>query len=413
MWLKNLYLKTKNYPALDLPFYFKSGSWVIGSKTVVQLVNLLIAIIFTRLASKELFGNYKFILAILSLLSIFSLPGFKEALLKYVAEDYNNIYQPVRKMILRWSLVGSLVILLISYYYLILENNNLFAKIFLIAAVFFPLIFFDLWKSFFSAKLKFKKLFIFNLIQSVFLLITIFLILLLSKNLLLLITTYLIIISLFNLIYNHQGEVKNQGQASKAEVKKVKKYGRFLNFLQVINLSCENLDKIILNVFLGPQNLATYAFAIIIPKTLKEYANSLLNIIVPKLVKMDEAKIKSKIKSNLLLIIATSIIASAILIITIPYFIKILFTKQYADAIPYAQLMSLILIFAPLTKLVAKYALAKEKKYIYSLLNNYSQFVAIILYFILIPIWGIQGAIYSTLITTFSQFCFSLYFIRK
>lgn len=60
---------------LHAAYFLKNGSWVTLRYGVIVISGLLISVAFSRLVTKELYGQYQFVIAFISFLSLLSLPG--------------------------------------------------------------------------------------------------------------------------------------------------------------------------------------------------------------------------------------------------------------------------------------------------------------------------------------------------
>ena len=73
---------------------------------------------------KESYGYYRYILSIFSLIGIFSIGGMSTAVTQSVARSLDGILKKAIQMILKWSLLGSTALLIISAYYFNKDNLN-------------------------------------------------------------------------------------------------------------------------------------------------------------------------------------------------------------------------------------------------------------------------------------------------
>ena len=71
------------------------------------------------MVTREVFGEYQFVLSVLAIISILSIPGLNISLIRSVARGYEGDYKKVVKVSFKWSLLGVPVLLMVgSYYYL-------------------------------------------------------------------------------------------------------------------------------------------------------------------------------------------------------------------------------------------------------------------------------------------------------
>ena len=63
---------------IDLAYAIKNEFWVYLRLGISLIIGLAVTVAFTRLAPKEVFGQYNFILAILAIASLLSIPGLNQ-----------------------------------------------------------------------------------------------------------------------------------------------------------------------------------------------------------------------------------------------------------------------------------------------------------------------------------------------
>ena len=100
----------KKYSArvgLNLEYFINNGFWIIIRYATLGVCGLIISSGFTRFFSQETYGQYQYVMSIVALLSIFSLPGFNILALRSVAKGNDGII----KSIVGLSFISSLVAL--------------------------------------------------------------------------------------------------------------------------------------------------------------------------------------------------------------------------------------------------------------------------------------------------------------
>ena len=91
-----------------------------------------------------------------------------------------------------------------------------------------------------------------------------------------------------------------------------------------------------------------------------------------------------------------AVIATILYVLLIPYFFKLLF-PQYIESIPYAQALGLLILSTP-GMWLGQTLIAHMRKTELYVINTIHPIIKITLFAILIPIYGIWGVIYATLI---------------
>ncbi len=171
--------KSEKYFKTDMIYLAKGGFWLTLGQIVSSLSSFLLAIAFANLLPKEIYGTYKYVLSIASLLTIFTLPGINTALVQATARGYGGSIKKILKTKIKWGLVAGLIGLMMSTYYYV-QNNNILALNFLILSVFIP--FMDslgIYSSYLIGKSKFRTSvkcdIIATIVSTIVIIITIFL----------------------------------------------------------------------------------------------------------------------------------------------------------------------------------------------------------------------------------------------
>jgi len=172
------------------------------------------------------------------------------------------------------------------------------------------------------------------------------------------------------------------------------------------------IDNVIMWQFIGPAQVAIYAYAL----RLVERISELIPFSALAFPKMAEKNLKAdgvkrSIFDKFLKLFWFSIPFTILYILFCPLFFKIFF-PAYKESIIYSQILALTLIFSPFSFLSTAFLAEAKKKELY-ILNFAPQILKIILFFILIPLLGIWGGVYSILISQIFFSALTLYFFQK
>lgn len=343
---------------LDLPYFVKNGFWVTMRQIVVILSGFAISIAFARLSSQEILGHYQFVLSILSLASILSVPGLNTSIIQSVARGYEGDYkETVRKSFL-WSLLGVPTILIIGLYYYTQNNSTLGLSI-MIASVFFPFIYApNTWDSFLQGKKRFDISTFYTSVQSTLnALVTVAVVYWSQNNLLAIIIFYLLSYSFFNIFYYLQSlkYVSNQ----KKDPDTIR-YGFFLTKTSLLTIIAENLDKIIIGAFISPAALAAYYIISVIPLKIKDSLKPFLGLLLPKFSVLEEdiftiIKKRKRLFSFFLLGLA---IATAVYYFSIEKLNFLIFGPEYQEYYHYSHYYAVLVFLALPLNILSRYILA-------------------------------------------------------
>lgn len=161
-------LLTEKYFGIDSFYFFKNTFLSVVQRLVGLVTTLIIIYVFGHYTSTTIFGEYNYILSIIGLLGIFSLPGINNALIRSIANGHDKTYNDAFWFKTRFSIIGSIIILLFSIYYLVFKNEiDLFLSLLFLVPLFPFLHLFQLSNDFLVAKKEFKILTKFNVLTSI------------------------------------------------------------------------------------------------------------------------------------------------------------------------------------------------------------------------------------------------------
>lgn len=336
-----LLVDTQKYTQLDHIYLAKSGFWISAFNVLSIGLGIVTTIIFTRFSNKITYGYYQYIIAAVSTIWILSLPGINTAIIKSVAKGNNGSLLLGLRHKLRFSLWGTLVLTASAAFFLYFKHDSLFAKLFLVAAIFYPVhTSFSCLFSFFIAKKRFRELTIWQSISRIWGVITLALAILLVKNIFWIILVYFVASSIFNLVL-YFWLLKKEVLSGESE-SSVISYGRELTLSNVLPQLLGNFDRMVLPVFLGVEALAVYTVAVKIPDTIKGFSSSFDSVFIPKFVDKQGGVLLKKIQN--IWIILVFILGVVICALIMPWAMRFLFGRGYENAIIVSQVYLLMLI---------------------------------------------------------------------
>lgn len=403
------YLKhTGNLLHLDLNYFIKGSFYGILQQLVGVTCGLTVFYLFGHFVSRTVFGQYSLILSILGLLTFFSLPGIDTALITSVRKGFDKSFVAGMKHKFKYSLLGIPVLLIWSIFYL-LQNNIVIFQILVVSAFIFPFLnTFTNFPSFLVAKKLFAKHALLASLSSIFYLFIFLILIFISPTSFWLIIGYfiaLIIPYIFSTIYCLRFiKLKSQIDPN------LRSYGLFLTGTSILPWIAGNSGSIILGSLLGAEYLAVFAIASRFIASAEKNLIVLFKPVSAKLAYQSPKEHLQTLKQHGTKLIILGIGISIIAWFATPYFIRF-FSNQYQDAIPYGQYLSLILVPLPLHWVINDMLIYQKKKLAQILTSVIPDVTKIILYFILIPIWKINGLIAVAVFDRFFQPTIILLFI--
>jgi len=380
---------------IDLAYVIKNEFWVYLRLGTSLITGLAVSVVFARLASKEVFGQFNFILAILAIVSIASMPGLNAAILRSTARgNEGNYKQAVNKRFL-WSLLGIPALLGVGAYYYYYDTQ-IIGICLMISSIFFPFVFApNTWDSFLAGKKRFDLTARYGMVQSSISAAAILGILFLNANhLILILAIHLIITSLLAclLYWRSLKYIENQSKDDECQ-----KYGYFLTGISIVGTVATHIDKIMIGTLLGTSQLAIYAIALVIPTRIKELSKVVWAPFMPKFSQdgIEVGQVLEKLKSFLLPLTLLVLAGSALYLLFIDDILLLLFSEKYVDSIIYAKILLLMILLTIPDGLLGTFIMAKKNVKAIILANYVSPFLGIAIICGFIYVWGIMGAVWG------------------
>ncbi|MBU1557988.1 oligosaccharide flippase family protein [Patescibacteria group bacterium] len=399
---------TEKWTKTDMIYLFKGVSWLTLGNITSSLASFLLAVAFANLIPKETYGTYKYILSLMGLLTIPGLTRMAVSVTRAVARGYEGTVTLAIKTKIRWGLLSGLTSLIFSGYYYY-SGDTVLSIAFLITSIFLPFTgAFAMYEAVLNGKKLFKETAIYNTSKQIVSVTIMIFILFFSGNIFLMIFSYFATETLLNLIFL-KITLKKIPLNKKIDPETIS-YGKHLSLMNILNSIAEIIDKTLLWHFLGATPLAIYSFALAPVFQMKALIVPVSNIAFPKL-----ANVKHNIKKNLLVKITKF---SFVLIIPLGMYLMLssyLFSHlfpQYIEALKYSQLFSFMILFIPFDILNSYLTAQSQKKSLY-ILSTANPIVKITLLFLLVPTYGILGAIITLLLVRLFNTLILLYLFLK
>jgi O-antigen/teichoic acid export membrane protein len=181
--------------------------------------------------------------------------------------------------------------------------------------------------------------------------------------------------------------------------------------MNIRGVVASQLDKILLWHFLGAAPLAIYFIAVTPPLKIKDAFKTIGELALPKFSQRSKQELKRSISKKTFKLFLLIVPIVVFYIILAPLIYKILF-PQYLDSVIYSQVFIISLLLFPRILLDTSLTAQMRKKDLY-LVRTLSPIIQILLLLILLPLYGIWGAIFAILITQISNFGLLLFLFKK
>jgi len=268
-FLASLVEKLETIFKFDVAYVVKSNLYLILPKAALSLAGFGVVFCFTRFASKELYGQFSYIASILGTLAVFALPGMQTAMVQASAVGQDGILRAGTGYRIRYSVVGSLILLVFAGYSGIIAHSvpDLW-KTLLLCAFLFPLAYAtDGYLYFINGKKLFKEFAFFDIATSTLPLIVLSFFIIKGYDLLTLYSAKFIsalLIQLPLLIWVYTRFTSNQNCAGESI-----RFGKEMSFLSLIFSLYAYLDSLIVGTIFGFKDLAVFSIGRLISQGLK------------------------------------------------------------------------------------------------------------------------------------------------
>lgn len=374
----------------------RGGFWSIAGQTVTSLLVFGFAILVAHYLPKDVYGQYKYIIAVVAILSSFSLTGIGTAVFQSVARGFDGALFEGFWLNIRWSALIFLGAFALAIYYFFQGNSTLAFGVLIGGSLSPFLASANLASTFLSAKKDFARSSIYyDIIENLLAVGALAVTILLTHNPLIIAAVYFVgnTLATFWLyrrvvrIYKPDPTKTDPGMLT---------YGKHLSLMGILNGIAGNIDQVLLFHFVGPVELAIYNFATAIPDQTKGPLKTLNTMLQANFANRPTDEIHSGMRNKMLMLFVTSFAFVVLYIVFAPFIYHTLF-PNYMDAVFYSQIYAFS-IFSVVVNPATSYLLAKKKiqeQYINTFITVSFQIILLAGGVIL---FGLLGLIYARVI---------------
>jgi O-antigen/teichoic acid export membrane protein len=401
---------SEKYTKTDMVHVFTSNVWINAGRVIAIASGLLLTTAFANLLAPELFGAYKYVLAAASVVGGFALNNMSGALMRAVAQGKQHVTPAVVRTMMLWSVPASLVSAGIGLYYL--YNDNTLLGVGFLGIAFFNVISngYGLGKSIILAKADFKNSFWVGTARTLFPIVIVIATLFVTKNVAWILLAYFFSNALGSWLQYHWAVWHFKIKGSPEDVAETIKFGKQLSVLGFFVLISGQIDQLLLFHFSGGAQLALYALALAPVLETRNLLDNFLSILFPKLAAQEKEAARRSLSLRLKQLTALAVVLTCVYIALVPFLFTFLFPK-YLSSIVVSQVLALCILFQP-RGVIDTYIVAHgeiKKRYI-AVLS--SQAVEFVLFCTLIPLFGLWGAVWATILSEAGA-AVTLYWIYK
>lgn len=373
---------------LDVRYFLKGGFYQFSTYALLTVLGFLISIFMARIWDKVTFGKWQLVVSIVNTLIVFSLIGMNSSIAVAAAKGADKSLITGIKARMRWSLLGSIGLIVTAGYFWFFRKDVAFTHIFLILSVLFPFYAsFDSVVAFFNAKKEFLKSSAMQLGSKIILAATIISLLFFYNNFPLIVIINYAIIGLFNFFVFLAMRRSISGKDDPNTVP----FGFKMSIANLLPSVTAYADKLIIPFFLDVQELATYIIALSVPDLFNAAVKPLHALLFPKVAELDRKGFVKMLHEKWLLT-ALLPLGFFLVAIALSFAIPIIFGEKYASAMPFSIIMSISMIFMIFFSLVYNFMISQEMSKQILQTQSALSLLRIILLVILVPKFGLLGA---------------------
>ncbi|HDQ16603.1 MAG TPA: hypothetical protein ENN31_00595 [Candidatus Vogelbacteria bacterium] len=403
----NLLRWSEKWAKTDMVYLAHGGFWMMFGRIGIFLISFAKMYFFGKYFTQEQYGVYTYLISMMTLLTIFSLPEVNTALVKAIALNRDGSLKIAVREKFKWALIGSFLALVVAVWYFINFNNYLGLAFILISILMPAVVVFPVYLVFWHGKKNFRALNLYELLGAFLAALVSIPVLIITGDPLLTLGSLLLAEGLIYYIF-YRFTLK-QTQNNEIDEDFIS-FGKNLTVMNALVYFANELDKIIVWKMLGPIPLAIYTFALLPINKIKT-ALPIYHLALPKLGEKDIVDMKEGIISKFYKLLLAMIPLVLIIYFSAPYLYKFVF-PQYLDSVSYFQMLSLLLLFLPFTLFHTALVVSLRKKELY-IIRLISPFTKILLTIILVPMWHIWGVVLALLLSSLLSNILNFYYFKK
>lgn len=326
---------------IDLGYFLKGGFWLSSSQIMSSAIAFVLSIYLANKLSKDVYGNYRYILSIASILGSFSLTGLNTAIVQSVARGFEGSLRQAFRLSLSWSLLSIVITLCGSFYYLYKDNTVLGYSLLIIALINPFLNSAGLFAGYINGKKDFKRQSLYTCIDNIVPSLCVMATVAFTHNIITLVFVYFLSsFAIAGILYIRTVKIFQPQENTDPTLKN---YSIKLSLLNIVSIVASQIDKVIVFTFLGSIELAVYGIALAFPEQIRGLVRNMSNLLIPRFAERDMNTHKVNIWNKTSKVVLFLILVTSAYILTAPFLFKIFYPK-YLESILYSQVYSIVIL---------------------------------------------------------------------
>jgi len=348
-----LSIKYSQRIGLNLPYFIEHSFWITIRYVAVGLFGILITIGFARLGTKELLGEYQYVLSVLALLSFFSLPGLNLVALKEVTKDNLGAVRQAVMESFKWSWLA--FPLIVGYgFFTIIQGRPLIGEALILSGILFPFFYApNTWYVFYEGRSLFKPVTIRVIFSTIIINLAIFAGLYGRIGLFWLIAIYFGMNAALNWIFYSEIAGKIKAAIVPLDIR----YGLSCTAQKFTFSLTDALPPIVISFVFGFASVAIYQIAYIFLSLIAGFITALSATYIPLLFKYQ--KLNHKKFAGLNLLIGLGMFAGFLIFIKL--FFLLFYGEAYRASYDLVWIFSFLIILFPLRTYLINFFTSRDK----------------------------------------------------
>lgn len=387
----------------------KQGFWMLFGSSLTSIFAFFSTVLLTKILPVEHFGVYRYILSVLPILTITTLPDMGQSVARAVAKGIPIKPKEIVYKKTKYGLIGSSMSFILGLWYFFEKQDPSIGILFFFTAFFIPL--FDtflIYTNILHGKNDFKKASIYNTLTRFFSTVALVITAILTQNIIIILTVFFIAQIIpqyifFTITTQHNDTIKQTTDP------RVFSYGQHLTLIGAVSTFTANVDKILVGYFFGNEVLAFYVVSLLFVLEITRFLDPLGSVALTFF-----ANTKTHITHFLRIIPILFFLLSTISILSMsmmPLIITLLF-PQYTQSIELAQLSCILLIFMPISALLYRYLVAEQLSS-HMIILHISKAIIFCTLFFSLHSNGSISALLALIGSELFAICYLFFFIKK
>jgi len=311
------------------------GVWVFLGRIYLMGIAFLSSIILTKYLSVDQYGEYRYLMSIIALVVMFSLPESSQIIIRYIPRKFGSLYSILTLERMKYAIIGSLVFILLGIYSYSEGKSSLSITYFVLAAInpFYQT--FSLYDALLQAKIDYKRLNQLYVIKTSIQLFVTLIILYIFNSVYVLILFTIITISIIDyFFYKFINKIYPSENVLKLNIlDRFKKEVLILSLVGVLPIISAQLDKILIANYLNYASVGIFTIGFFFGKTINSFFKPFISTINAKLVYL---KLKRR---HYLIVFFIGTLIGSLLSLYVDFLLIYIYGNNYASSYIYARIV--------------------------------------------------------------------------